>query len=184
MMLLDRLQRTILLFLCTVPLLVACVGGSDSDEGPPPEGYSHYQNNGVGLYHPTHWTLDFDVSPGLYSDREIRFEIAEFSGFGLLVFEDSETDIDTVVARFVAELGLTSDPLTVDFTRKTIKMSDFEGEKITWSDSFVEKSDFEMTVLEVKEGKNRAFAFFILNDADIKANEEHKIAAVESITFD
>jgi len=183
--LLDRLKRIILLFLCTLPALVGCAADSDADEGSPPEDYSYYQNDGVGLHYPSLWTVDFDVSPGLYSDREVRFEISAFSGFGLLIFENnSDADIDTVVDRFVAELGLGSDPLAVNVTRSTIEIDGFEGQKLTWSDSFIDKSEFEMTVLKVKEGASEVFAFFILNDADIKANDDQKIEVVKSITFD
>ncbi|WP_347330450.1 hypothetical protein [Marinimicrobium locisalis] len=168
-----------------MPVLVGCLADSDSDEGSPPKGYDHYQSDGVSLYHPSHWVIDFDTSSGLYSAREIRFEVSEFSGFGLLVFEEEgDASVETVMDRFVAELGLPRDPLIADFTRKAVEMSGFEGEKITWSDSFVEKSDFEMTVLKVKEGEEEAFAFFILNDADIQANDKHKIDVVKSITFD
>lgn len=170
------------LLMCVIFHLSACsLDFSRSAEDAHAEEYSVYKRSGITFYYPDGWAFEYDQSPGFYSDRDISFDISEYSGFGVLIFNDRDVDVDWLMEHFVSTLGVMTDPLNVDVNKSSIELDDLIGRKLSWKDTFVDSTDVEFSLIKVVSGRPSVFATFHLSDTDISENHRYKKEVVKSI---
>lgn len=174
------------LLLATTAFITGCNDDSEEtarDTAAPPD-YSHYRKDGISLAFPSSWSFFFDDSPSLYADREISFEVSDFSRVSIFILKSRNRSIASVVDHFVDEFQIESWPLVTNFERSSTTIAGFPGEKITWSDTLAGQSDFEFTVIKIQDEPYDAFVTFNLSDEDIPKNDVHKANFTQSIQLD
>ncbi len=173
-----------LLFLTVTTLLLpACDSGTTVEGGnqqPPPSNYISYRNSGVTLAHPGAWKVSVDDTPGIYADREIGFDVSNVSTFRLMITNENRT-LDSATRLLKRQLRLEDSPSVSDYEHHDITLTGQPGHRLTWTQTMLESSDFELTIVKLPTETGSAFAVFQLVDEDIAKYREDKAETIRTI---
>ncbi|MGL6161924.1 hypothetical protein [Microbulbifer sp.] len=171
----------VLLAILSSILIASCELDKGTDQTAFFADYKSYQNDGLNLDYPSTWTLAYDSTPSIYTTRGIGFEISEFSSATILIEKDKELRLSQVMDRFIDELQLEAKDTIEGFTRSTAKVNGHPAETITWKDTFLGETHYELTVTKVIDNPYDVFAVFSLSDEDIKTARPHLTIITSSI---
>lgn len=179
-------RLAITLFLSLSLLLVAgCNQESQPQAIPsqPTHSTASYNNNGLSLEYPKHWALAYNDTPDIYATRAVGFQVSELSTARVLIEQDGSVSSADLADRFEQELQLTTGEFVGDYRRTPIKIADFSGERLSWTDNFVGAAKVEMIVIQITEKPAAVFAVFNFGDDDIAQEAKYIEPFVKSISF-
>lgn len=165
--------------------LMACDSQSSSTSGGPnglPRDYETYHKDGVSLAHPDVWIVSFDDEPGLYADREVGLNVSGVSSFRLMIMEE-ERAVESAVALFERQLRLKESEAVQDYQRVSLTVGGKPAERLTWAQTLLKESNFELTIIDLPVKSGSAFAVFQLIEDDIEKYRADKARVAESITL-
>lgn len=184
-------MRSILLLhklLMVVGLLLMAVGctqaaSTESDISATSEDYQSYSKDGLSLLHPKHWSLIYDDDDSLLADRDVSFETPQFSKLSVLIYEKRTVDSSEVADIFERTSKLKSSKNVKDYQRTSIEISGFKGYRLTWKNTLLGISTFELTILKTSISTKPVFAVYILLDEDIEKESSNIIPFLKSISL-
>ncbi|MCW8125284.1 hypothetical protein [Microbulbifer halophilus] len=177
----PRQPFAILLFTISLILVASCELGEGEVQTTPLAGYKSYRHDGLSLDYPNTWALAYDSTPSIYTTRGVGFEISEFSSATILIEKDKRLMLSQVMDHFIDELQLETKDTIEDFTRSTAKINGHPAQTIKWKDTFLGKTQYELTVARVTDTPYDVFSVFSLSDEDIKDATPHLAAFTSSI---
>jgi len=171
-----------------VGLLLMAVGctqaaSTESDISATSEDYQSYSKDGLSLLHPKHWSLIYDDDDSLLADRDVSFETPQFSKLSVLIYEKRTVDSSEVADIFERTSKLKSSKNVKDYQRTSIEISGFKGYRLTWKNTLLGISTFELTILKTSISTKPVFAVYILLDEDIEKESSNIIPFLKSISL-
>lgn len=151
----------------------------ESSQSLPSSPYTQYTNKGISVSYPAHWVFQYDKTPGLYSDREILVNISELGTFTIhLHLTDNPHLLDVLnlhdyTERAIHGLGLIDSPLIIKLEQKPIKINNYKGYRVSWTDTFMGEDNYELTILEYTTNKNKVFVVFNAGNSSIAEVNEN-----------
>ncbi len=147
-----------------------------------PPNYTLYRNNGVSFSHPDSWEENFDDKPGIYADREIGLNVSDISTFRVMIM-DEERSLQSAADLFERQLRLKESESISGYKRMSFAVNGLPAERLTWTQTMLKKSNFELTIINLPVQSGSAFAVYQLVDDDIEEFEEDKALTAQSITI-
>ena len=145
--------------------------------------YQSYSKDGLSLLHPKHWTLIYEDDDSLLADRDVSFETPGFSKLSVLIYDKSSVNVSEVANIFERTSKLKSSKNVIDYQRTSIEISGFKGYRLTWKNTLLGISTFELTILKTSISTKPVFAVYILLDEDIENESSNIIPFLRSITL-
>lgn len=145
--------------------------------------YQSYSNDGLSLRHPAKWSLAYDETDALYADRDLSFDISEFSSVSVLVYNKSTVDEYSVANNFSRKLKLNTSKNIDNHKQISIEKSGFKGLRLSWENTLMDPVSVEMTILKISDSPKSVFAVFNLLDEDIDKESLHIIPVINSISI-
>jgi hypothetical protein len=166
-------------------IAVSCTQASstDSDRSAISKDYQPYSKDGLSIKHPKHWSLIYDDNDSLLADRDVSFETPEFSKISVLIFDKSNVDTSEVADIFERTSKLKFSKNVEDYQRTSIEISGFKGYRLTWKNTLLGISTFELTVLKTGISTKPVFAVYILLDEDIEKESSNIIPFLTRISL-
>ncbi len=174
--------------LMLVGLLLMAVGctqaaSTEPDTAAISKDYQSYSKDGLSLKRPKHWSLLYDDSDALLADRDVSFETPEFSKVSVLIYEKSNVDTSKVADIFERTSKLKFSKNVKDYQRTSVEISGFKGYRLTWKNTLLGISTFELTILKTSISTKPVFAVYILLDEDIEKESSNIIPFLKSISL-
>ena len=178
---LHKLLIVVVLFLMAVGCTQAA--STESDTESISKDYQSYSNEGLSLLHPKHWSLIYDDNDSLLADRDISFETQKFSKLSVLTYDKKTVDSSEVADIFERTSKLKFSKNVEDYQRTSIEIAGFKGYRLTWINTLLGTTTFELTILKSSISAKSVFAVFILLDEDIEKESSNLIPFLKSISL-
>jgi hypothetical protein len=147
-----------------------------------PPNYTLYRNNGVSFSHPDSWEENFDDKSGIYADREIGLNVSDVSTFRVMIM-DEERSLQSAADLFERQLRLKESESISGYKRMSFAVNGLPAKRLTWTQTMLKKSNFELTIIDLPVQSGSAFAVYQLVEDDIEEFEEDKALTAQSITI-
>ncbi|WP_347330536.1 hypothetical protein [Marinimicrobium locisalis] len=147
-----------------------------------PLNYTQYRNNGVSFSHPDSWNINFDDKPGIYADREIGLNVSDVSTFRVMIM-DEERSLQSAADLFERQLRLNESESISGYKRMSFAVNGLPAKRLTWTQTMLNKSNFELTIIDLPVQSGSAFAVYQLVEDDIEEFEKDKALTAQSITI-
>lgn len=161
--------------------VILATGCSQKPE--PSQSTTAYNNDGLRLKYPKHWTFAYDDTPDIYASRAVGFQVSEFSTARVLIEQNDSPNSSDLASRFERELQLTTSEIVSDYNRTPIKIANFEGERLSWKDNFAGISNVEIIVIQITKTPSAVFTVFNFSDEDIAQEANYIEPFVKSISI-
>ncbi len=145
--------------------------------------YQSYSKDGLSLKHPKHWTLAYDNNDALYSDRAVAFNISKGNVVTVFIYNNPGKTNSNIADRYTRVIEPDSSKYVEDFSRSSITIGGYKGEKLRWKDTMLIPFTTEITILQVTQSPAPVFIVFELLEEDIEKISPHIIPVLNSITF-
>lgn len=182
----ENKSQIILLF--TSILLTFLITGCNQDSQPQQtadagdQNAKLYDNNGLSVAYPSHWKNAYDDTPAIYAERAVGFQVSDFSTASVLV-KPAPPGKEAFADRLENELQLATSEYVKDYMRVPVDLAGFSGEKLSWLDTMVGTSRFEVYVIEITAKPVSIFAVFNLSDEDINKEAQNIQPFIKSIRY-
>lgn len=145
------------------------------------EQYQTYSNNGISFFYPKHWKFSYDDEPDIYTSRGIGLQITDISTARIWVEKNKPLTSEMIINHLENELHLKSGENISNYKNEKIKISGLESNKLTWKETSIGSSNFELIVVDLN--KNKAFALINLSDEDIVSESKNIEPFIDSISI-
>jgi hypothetical protein len=147
------------------------------------EDYQFYSKDGLSLKSPKDWSLAYDDNDAFYSDRAVAFNISEGNVVTVFIYNNPSKTTSNIADRYTRIIEPGSSEYVEDFSRSSITIGGYKGEKLRWKDTMLIPFTTEIIILQVTQIPPSVFVVFELLEKDIEKISPHITPVLNSITF-